>query len=681
MASTLRKYFLLQTLCYLVVFCVCTGLGLLAASENLSPNFSSWFDAPTIFLNLWDLGLLTVVVYLAVDLVTFAWLVPFYAHFPLLRKLPALVLFGGLVNIVNYFFFVACFIARAPAQARTSIAKGVVPMGELAMGVLPGEQQVVWLTVLTVVWLSGATLFSATWFYQKRRKGFLFATITVAFVGLGSYALKLRSLENQTAGRPNVLVIAVDSLRPDRLSFAGHERSTTPKLDAYLRRSVYFENMHTSIARTTPSWTSILTGTYPHAHGIHHMFPRPEDRTSGLPSLIDALKKQSYRTALVGDYAAETFSSLDFGFDRLDVPAAFSLAQFLRQDFLQAHVILPAFLWGSLAQRLIPELSHGVFSADPRQVSDRLTGFLSEFNQEQKPWLGIVFYSNLHYPYANTYPYYGLFSDPTYEGRSKYSYNVGNLPELLRLGRAPPREEIAQVGALYDGALRRVDDEIGRFMSELQTRGMLQNTIVVFMSDHGEFLFDDGKIVTHGSWLEEHGHDTRMVFAILDLAGRDTRLQARRVPEVTRSIDVGSTLLDVLGMPGQIGEGVPLLRSTKVPELIALSETDIAFHSELEWQDTGALVYPEIMSLLEPADDNEGTLMLQRRYGPIVRQAKWRIVRSNQGTLLYRPQKKGGSFQYFGRKEGLREELVRRLELERDMRLDGSFILHPRNTQ
>jgi arylsulfatase A-like enzyme len=678
MDSTLRKYFLVQSTWHLVGFIFCTFLGLQASAQNLGPMFLSWASTANVFLNLWDLALLTLGFYFAWNVLLFCWLLPFADWFTGPRRWPRLLFFGGLCNLTCYGLFLALFVARAPAQARTSIAKGVIPLGEWAMEVLPGQVQVMFLEVATSALVCFASLNFFFFLFRRGRRVFKVLVSAVSLVGLFFLFGRMTVAKNQTGATPNVLVLAIDSLRPDRLSFAGYQRPTTPGLDKYLARSVYFENMHTSIARTTPSWTSMLTGVYPHTHGVQHMFTRPEERTQGLPTFIEVLEKRGYRTALAGDYAAETFASLDFGFDRLSVPRAFSLAQFLRQDFLQSHALLPSFLWGRLTDRLIPELGYGVFSADPQLVSRKLKGFIEEFNAEERPWLSIAFYSNLHYPYANTHPYYDLFSDPTYRGRSKYSYNIGNLPELLRLGRTPPTAEVAQVSALYDGALRRVDDEVARFLADLEHRGMLRNTVVVILSDHGEYLFDDGKIVTHGSWLEEHGHDTRMVFAVFDGDEKNSKLKGRRISEVTRSIDVASTLLDLLGFSERVGEGVPLLSGAKIPDLVALSETDIAFHSELEWRDTGSLVYPEIMLLLEATDDTEGTLRLQKHFAHVVRQAKWRIVRNNHGALLYRPKKGGGELQHFGRTHGLRSELLRHMELERDMRPDAQLIMRPR---
>ena len=91
---------------------------------------------------------------------------------------------------------------------------------------------------------------------------------------------------------PNVLVLAVDSLRADRLSAYGHARKT-PSFDRLAAEGAVFERALVSMPRTFPSWTTLLTGQWPHHHGIRHMFPTQGERDRIPTPLPKALAARS----------------------------------------------------------------------------------------------------------------------------------------------------------------------------------------------------------------------------------------------------------------------------------------------------------------------------------------------------------------------------------------------------
>ncbi len=115
--------------------------------------------------------------------------------------------------------------------------------------------------------------------------------------------------------RPNVLVIAADSLRADRIV-----PEIAPNLAALADRSTRFDHAYVSLPRTFPSWVSILTGRHPHHHGIRNMFPRWEERAKDFDALPSRLAKVGYRTGVVSDYAGDIFGRIDLGFQDVDVP-------------------------------------------------------------------------------------------------------------------------------------------------------------------------------------------------------------------------------------------------------------------------------------------------------------------------------------------------------------------------
>ena len=97
----------------------------------------------------------------------------------------------------------------------------------------------------------------------------------------------------QAAGKPNVVLITLDTTRADRMGFLGSTRGLTPSLDALAKAGVVFERAYSQAPITTVSHATILSGTYPQFHGVNDFgVPLPAD----LPYVPALLKAQGYRT-------------------------------------------------------------------------------------------------------------------------------------------------------------------------------------------------------------------------------------------------------------------------------------------------------------------------------------------------------------------------------------------------
>ncbi|MBV9946173.1 MAG: sulfatase-like hydrolase/transferase, partial [Myxococcales bacterium] len=137
-----------------------------------------------------------------------------------------------------------------------------------------------------------------------------------------------------TDPRPNVLVLAADSLRADRI-----DPRIAPHLTALAARGTTFERAYVSLPRTFPSWVTLLTGRHPHHHGIRSMFPRWEERTRDFDALPERLSRAGWATGAVSDYAGDIFSRVDLGFGTIDVPQ-FDFRQLIRQRALERETPL-----------------------------------------------------------------------------------------------------------------------------------------------------------------------------------------------------------------------------------------------------------------------------------------------------------------------------------------------------
>jgi arylsulfatase A-like enzyme len=306
-----------------------------------------------------------------------------------------------------------------------------------------------------------------------------------------SFAAVWAACAKQTP-RPNVLLVVVDTWRADRLGAPG----LTPELDAFATECVVFERAQSPRAKTTPAVTSLMTGLYPHDHGVRDL---TTPLTADIPVIAETMQTGGYRTgALIGNYVLRSeLSGLDRGFD------------LWVEDLPELGGVPPADVplrgAASLTDGALCALDLGPGSADGAGPDTPLV-------REGVPWFMWVHYMDPHGLYAPPEPYRSraLEADaadierippPDRPGRTAISpqwvaeYNV---PDSARL--ADGGVDASRVRALYDGEIRYVDAQIGRLLSALRESGALENTLVIITSDHGESLGE------HDYWFEHGRH-------------------------------------------------------------------------------------------------------------------------------------------------------------------------------
>ncbi|MCC7013241.1 MAG: sulfatase [Planctomycetes bacterium] len=352
---------------------------------------------------------------------------------------------------------------------------------------------------------------------------------------------------SEPAARPNVVIIALDTLRPDHLGCYGAQRDTSPNLDAWAARSVVFENAQSAAPWTAPSLLSLMTSLYPSVHGVAS-FPEPGAMNERVTTLAEVLKAQGYATAAFtdGGYAKPQFG-LGQGFDIFP----------LNEGDLASHA-------SNLQHpsRLAPNI-------------DRTLRWIDEF--ADGPFFLFFHTYEVHGPYAPPEADIRHFR-PDYDDAAEHrelervivkwlgerEIDAAGLRLVLRhtehcgAGLGPEKEglpaKMAELGVtslepermqfwrdLYDAEIRHTDRELARLLERLERPDLRDDTLVVFVSDHGEGFGEHG-LSGHGSAL----HDEALR-VLLMVHKRD--LGARRVRDVVRSVDVMPTILDVVGVP------------------------------------------------------------------------------------------------------------------------------------
>ena len=445
------------------------------------------------------------------------------------------------------------------------------------------------------------------------------------------------------AGGPNIVILAVDSLRNDRVV-----ARVAPHLAGV--GNARFSRAYVTLPRTLPSWTTILTGREPHAHGLRTMFPRYEDRARDLHALPARLAALGYRSGVVGDYAADIFTRVRYGFDLVDAPTFNFHALIATRALEKATPLLPV-LHSSLGRRVMPPMRELNQAADPRLVADDAIRALEQLD-DGRPFLLTVFFSTAHFPYAAPAPYFGRFTDPTYRGRFRY-----HKPNVLGQDGALDAADVKQVRGLYDGAVAAVDDAAARILDELRARGLDDDTIVVVTADHGEMLYDDG----HGQGHGDHLFGDQVVHVPLSMR-LPKKLGAAPpvVDALVRDVDLAPTLLDLVGAPASARADLdgrslrPLLTGGKLEPRPAFAETEVWMTEAIPEVPSGGpeplrIPYPNVSQLTELDPRLGHDVVLRAEAEPIVIAAKHRMVLEGNLKLVYAPTRKGARFFLFDR--------------------------------
>ncbi len=488
----------------------------------------------------------------------------------------------------------------------------------------------------TSQWKRWPTRLSRAFLVHPRRaaSGAPLVAVALAAAALARVPTSRAAGPPAATSHPNILVLATDSLRDDRVN-----PRVAPVLTKLAQGATRFDRAYVSLPRTFPSWVTLLTGRHPHHHGIRSMFPRWDERTRDFDALPARLARAGYSTRVVSDFAGDIFDRIELGFARTDTPT-FDFRQLIRQRALERQTPLLPVLHSHLGRSVFPVLREMNDAADPSMLADDAIAAISE--SRGRPFFLTVFFSTAHFPYAAPAPYYRRFTNAAYRGRFKYHKPVG-----LESEAAPDAADITQIRGLYDGAVASVDDAIGRVLDALERQGLAGSTIVVVTADHGETLYENGHGAGHGDHLfgDEGTH--------IPLIVRDpTHPGSRRVPAIVRDVDLAPTLYELAGIdaPEDLdGRSLaPALRGDKLAPRLAYAETGLWFTESIDGLPASLrLPYPGISRLNEVDRDHGDEVVLRRDMFETTLVAKHRMVRDERYKLVYAPTRQGVRYLLF----------------------------------
>lgn len=447
---------------------------------------------------------------------------------------------------------------------------------------------------------------------------------------------------------PNILMIGSDTLRADRLGSLGYRRALTPNIDVLATKGVLFANCYVPCARTAPSLVSLMTGTWPHTHGIRDNFVTDLETHLKVDALPKLLKPLGYRTTALSDWCGSDMGKFSFGFDYTDLPEdQWNLKYFIRQGPKDLRLFISLFFHNQLGRLLLPELYYQGGVPLTSQMGHRARQLVSRLAASPEPFFMNVFFSTTHPPFASEWPWYTRFASQEYVGESKFAMSKLTDPfDIIRRQGAPKEEfDLDQIIDLYDGCVAEFDDEVGKMLRHLDNCGLANNTIVVVYSDHGMEFFE------HDTWGQ--GNSAVGDFSSrIPLLIRDPRKPAsRKIEQVVRSIDLAPTLLELAGANPTVSmDGVSLAACFEqhghCPELDAYNETGI-WIAAIPGLPEKHLRYPDLLELMEVPDHSSGTLAIKPEYMKCIMDAKDRMIRRGHWKLTYQPLTNGHILQLF----------------------------------
>ena len=334
-------------------------------------------------------------------------------------------------------------------------------------------------------------------------------------------------------GPPNVIVVTLDTTRPDYLSCYSDAQGT-PTIQRLADEGTRFDAAMSSSGVTPVSHATILTGAFPYEHDLRVLsagsgFKLPEDQ----PTIASALRAEGYTTAAI--QSAFPVSSY-FGFDK-DYDVFLDLA-----GEMVVNPELGKTVWdGGDLQRRSDQTAHMVL------------GFLDDVQDQDKPFFLWLHLWDPHDPWIKPDPEYISHLDP-------------NHPNAV----AAASQYYAQ---FYAAEIRFMDVQLGTVVEGLEQRGLWDNTLMCVTADHGEGLIDGFQ--AHG-WAKHRMTYQEQLHVPMLLTGKGVPA-GRSVPDMVRTADIVPTLLDLAGFPEVFDWGAgrslrPLLEGGSLPTAIAYAD-------------------------------------------------------------------------------------------------------------
>ena len=348
-----------------------------------------------------------------------------------------------------------------------------------------------------------------------------------------------------TTKKPNILFVMADQLAAQFLESYGHEQVLTPNLSRLGREGVVFENCYSTSPLCAPARATIMNGLLPSRTGV---YDNAAEFPSAIPTWAHYLRLTGYQTCLSGKMHFVGPDQLHGLEERLTTdiyPADFGWTPDWRLK--QERIDWWYHNMTSVLQPGIAEISNQLeFDDDVAFQATRKLYDYARFSPD-KPFALMVSFTHPHDPYAARQKFWDLYNDqdialPTlpYMSRDKLDAHSQRLYDVSAMSDYTVTEpDIRAARHGYFANISYVDDLLGQLINTLEVTGQLENTTIIFTSDHGDFLGERG-LWYKMSYLEPAAHVPLIIW-------NPSSIKPRRVKEPVSLADIMPTISAIGG--------------------------------------------------------------------------------------------------------------------------------------
>ena len=391
------------------------------------------------------------------------------------------------------------------------------------------------------------------------------------------------------AKRPNILFLLSDQHNARCMSCTGEPLLRTPHMDRLAQEGVRFSGAYSASAHCGPSRVSCLTGMYEHFHRRHNNTDEPPDHLNPITSL---LKPAGYQTAIIGKgHLGVRWPRHEFDYCRFSTVTDALPDDPLSWDYFRSLVeagVADQYDM-SIKHKRHPECAH----TSPLPVEHSVEVWCGNESVQylrqrevDKPFFALISFERPHDPLSVPVPYDRMYdleevavpanATDTFEGKSERQQKA-KRGELVYPYRPKDEAHLRKCIAHYYGLVTLIDEQIGRILQELEDQGILEDTIVVYTADHGDFAGEHGLIWKNLGFYESIHHVPLIMRYPAALP------QGQVFDGFVESVDLYPTWTDLLGLPTpntvQGRSLVPALQGKQVwTKQAALCEHVKAYH-------------------------------------------------------------------------------------------------------
>lgn len=372
--------------------------------------------------------------------------------------------------------------------------------------------------------------------------------------------------------KPNIIIVMTDQQRQDLRKSNGYALDTMPFLDTFAQEGVDFKKAYTPNPTCCPARVSMFTGRYAANHKVRTNHNRADALYT--KDLLDVMKENGYHTALCGKNHSHHAND---DFDYCEANGHVDMEG--ERNLTEREAAFDKFMLTNKHMSCEDPSPYGVEEQFPYRNVTSCFNFIDS-TESNTPFFCWLSFAEPHNPYQVPHPYYDMFPPESLPELVATPEEIGQKGERFTwmkeawervIPEADYTRRLNRWRSNYHGMLRLIDDQFHRLCDGLKERNIYDNTIVIYLSDHGEFAGEYG--------LPRKGVDLPELLTHIPMLFRGPGItpQGAQTTHFTNIVDILPTLCDCIDAPvpfGCQGKSItPLLANKDIPK----KEFDIAY--------------------------------------------------------------------------------------------------------